>query len=415
MALMIDSKQNLNKENIHSTYVARQPIVDRNINVIGYELLYRNGLENAFPDIDPDLATRYILTEQFLLRQKKVLNNKLGFINFHSISLLKKIPLDFSEAKFIVEILESCEPNQELYDLITELKSAGYQIALDDFIPSDKWEIFLDIVDIIKFDIRAFSISKAELFIATHRKLPIKYIAEKVETYEEFHQAKAAGFDFFQGYFFKKPEIITYKKVTSSLTTCMQLCKAVANSPIDLAKVESIIAKDTVLSFKLLNFVNSCARISIPIQSFHQALTYLGEDRIRKFASYTALMGINPKKPKQLFYVSLHRAKFFEILMQKNLSKNITNEAYLCGMLSLIDGLLDGKLESILTPLSLSEPLKNAIINRTGELSPLLELADALDNGDWEKVTQAESQLGIEHCVTIDAENQAQLWLHEMF
>ena len=415
MTLIDSSKQKLDDDSTQKTYVARQPIVDRKVNVIGYELLYRNGLENAFPDINPDLATQHILTEQFLLRQKQVLNNKLGFINFHSISLLKKIPLDFSEANFIVEILETCEPNQELYDLIIELKSAGYQIALDDFVPSDKWEKFLDIIDIIKFDIRMFSISKAAEFIATHRERPIKYIAEKVETYDEFHLATEAGFDFFQGYFFKKPEIITYKKVTSSLTTCMQLCKAVSNSPIDLDKVESIVSKDTVLSFKLLNFVNSCARISTPIQSFHQALTYLGEDRIRKFSSYTALVAINPKKPKQLFYMSLHRAKFFEILIQKTRFKHVDNEAYLCGMLSLIDGLLDGELETILTPLSISEPLKSAIVNRTGELSFLLELADALDNGNWEKAAVAEKKLGIDNADTISSEIEAHLWLHEIF
>lgn len=396
------------------TYAARQPIVDRKVEVIGYELLYRNSNDNSFPDIDSDLATRHILIEQYLIHQQQILNNKLGFINFNSISLLKKMPLDFTEVNFTVEVLESCEPNEELYDILKELKLAGYQIALDDFVPSEKWEDFFQLIDIIKFDIRECPLSRAEQFIENHHHLPIKYIAEKVETYEEFHQAKNAGFDFFQGYFYKKPEIIANKKVTSSLNTCIQLCKASSCDVLDIKEIESIISKDTVLSFQLLNFVNACARITTPIQSFHQALIYLGEDRIRKFVSYTALVGINPKKPKQLFYMSLHRAKFFELLIGHTRYKKLANEAYLCGMLSLIDGLLDSDLEVILPPLSLSITIQDAISNKKGTLGLLIDLTEALEVGDWRNIVAIEELLGIDTSVTISCELNAHLWLSEL-
>ncbi|MDV7104660.1 HDOD domain-containing protein [Vibrio sp. TH_r3] len=405
--------QKVNTETNQYTYTARQPIVDRNIEIIGYELLYRNSVRNAFPDIDSDLATRRILIEQFITRQQQILNGKLGFINFDSVSLLKKIPLDFVEPNFIIEVLETCEPNQELLDTLKELKSIGYQIALDDFVPDERWDVFYPFVDIIKFDLQVYSLDKAKVFFEKHRKFGITYIAEKVETYEEFHLAKEAGFDLFQGYFFNKPEIITNNKITSSLNTSIELCKAIADEEMDFKKIEQIISQDAVFSLQLLNFVNSSAHISAPINSFRQALAYLGANQIRKFVSYTALLAINPKKPKQLFYMSLQRAKFFELLMTKTSYKTMANEAYLCGILSLINGILDCDLDKILASLSLSESIKKALTEREGVLGLLLTLSEALEKADWGEVTIIEKKLGVDLAVIIECEFDAHLWLND--
>ncbi|WP_413282906.1 EAL and HDOD domain-containing protein [Vibrio sp. MA40-2] len=406
-------KTNKSAETNQYTYTARQPIVDRNINIIGYELLYRNSVRNAFPDIDSDLATRRILIEQFITRQQQILNGKLGFINFDSVSLLKKIPLDFVEPNFIIEVLETCEPNKELLDTLKELKSIGYQIALDDFVPDERWQVFYPFIDIIKFDLQVYSLDKAKVFVEKHREFGITYIAEKVETYEEFHLAKEAGFDLFQGYFFNKPEIITNNKITSSLNTSIQLCKAIADEEIDFKQIEDIISQDAVFSLQLLNFVNSSAHISAPINSFRQALAYLGANQIRKFVSYTALLAINPTKPKQLFYMSLHRAKFFELLLAKTSYKKMANEAYLCGLLSLIDGILDCELNQILVSLHLSKTIENAILQREGVLGLLLMLSEALDKADWREMAVIEKKLKIDYGIIIDCEFDAHLWLND--
>ena len=188
------------------SYVARQPILDLKKNTIGYELLFRDGPKNTFPAVEAEAATSRLLSDHFLSSQCNATNNKLGFVNFPHQSLINLVPTLFSSNNLVVEILEDCIPNQELLNAIKTLSERGYKLALDDFEPNPLWTPFLPYIDIIKFDIQATPILKAKLFIRHCEKYNIIFLAEKVETYEEFEQAKAAGFTYFQGYFFSKPK-----------------------------------------------------------------------------------------------------------------------------------------------------------------------------------------------------------------
>ncbi|WP_413693629.1 EAL and HDOD domain-containing protein [Pseudoalteromonas sp. KJ10-2] len=184
-----------------SSYVARQPIVDRDKQTVAFELLYRDGEENSFPDVSADYATKSILVNQILVHQKRILDDKTGFVNFGYESLLERLPFDFPHQNYVIEILENCPPSKELFNIVVELKQKGYCVALDDFVPSKEWRCFYPYIDIIKFDITTYSLDKAAAYLKKLAVYDIKFLAEKVESYEEFHQAKAAGFELFQGYF----------------------------------------------------------------------------------------------------------------------------------------------------------------------------------------------------------------------
>ena len=263
------------------SFVARQPILDREEKLIGYELLFREGLNNAFPDIDPVRATSKVLSNVYFKSDsyEHVIQDKVGYVNFPYQSLVTLVPALLPKEKIVIEVLEDCKPTDELLVAIKHLKSLGYTIALDDFVPTPEWKRFLRFIDIIKFDISVIPLNKAANLI---KKLGerISFVAERVETREQFLQCKELGFHYFQGYYFAKPEIIEQKAISASQLSVIKLCQEVAKEEIQIKRLEALFATDVALSYKLFRYVNS-SNLSAPIRSFRQALAYLGENKIK--------------------------------------------------------------------------------------------------------------------------------------
>ena len=180
------------------SYIARQPILNRNKQTVGYELLFRDGPENCFPNIGDEQATNRLLNDNFFSSagEAQLTSGKRAFVNFPYSSIVSGTPLLFPKQSFIIEILENCEPTDELFEAIKKLHQKGYTLALDDFIPNKQWTRFFPYIHIIKFDIRIISIEKAARFIQFYKeKTKLRFLAEKVETQEEYQQAYDAGFD----------------------------------------------------------------------------------------------------------------------------------------------------------------------------------------------------------------------------
>lgn len=377
------------------SYIARQPILDSHKRTVGYELLFRDGPKNTFPEIDPDLATSRLLSDHFLSTHYSTLGNKLGFVNFPYQSLINRVPTLFPADNLVVEVLEDCAPTQELLHAIREMAAKGYRIALDDFVPSVEWKAFLPFVSIIKFDIQQFPIDKAAKFIVKLKHTKIDFLAEKVETHQEFEQAKQAGFDLFQGYFFSKPEMIQRRALEPAFLTIVHLIKEIAKPQIDYTTLEELVSKDVTLSFKLLAFVNSSALISAKIQSFRQALVYLGEERLRKFISLVAIASTHESKPDYLYGLSIQRARYCELLFSYCDSDVEPGSAFLTGMFSLLDSLLDQPMDLLMEKMPIDNAVKVALKNGDGLLGDILTVTRAYEKGDWDQVALVNQRLGL--------------------
>ena len=397
------------------SYVARQPILDRNKNTVAYELLFRDGPKNTFPEVEAELATSRLLSDQFLSSEYHSIGNKLGFVNFPYQSLINQVPSLFPKDKIVIEILEDCPPDDALLNAIKQLHGKGYTIALDDFVPSPEWRRFLPFIHLIKFDIRIVSIEKAASFISRLKESKIEFLAEKVETYEEYQQAVDAGFSYFQGYFFSKPEVIQQKAIEPSFLTVVQLCKAIAVDEINYNEVGKIISTDVSISYKLLRYVNSSAYISSEIKSFHQALAYMGEKRLRKFVSLVAVASTQDSKPESLYALSIQRARFGELLASGTSKSDVKSQAFLTGMFSLLDSLLDQTLEMIVDSLPVDMQIKNALLERSGQLGKILSLSIAYENAQWTEVSRLRRELGISSKHLAKSYNDAILWTEELF
>ncbi|MDX1361565.1 MAG: EAL domain-containing protein, partial [Pseudoalteromonas tetraodonis] len=199
-------------------YAARQPILDRNKELIGYELLFRDGVDNVFPNIDGDEATsRLIEGSQFNFGLEDFTDNKPAYINFTLDTLLKGYPTLLDKNGVVIEILESVQPGKRLLAIVKDLKEKGYTLALDDYVHQPVWRHFYPFIDIIKVDFLTCDMETVKTIIKDLKPYPhIKLLAEKVETYELYNQAFELGFEYFQGFFFSKPEMVQSKTLPPS-------------------------------------------------------------------------------------------------------------------------------------------------------------------------------------------------------
>ncbi len=396
-------------------YAARQPILDRNKELYAYELLFRDGLENAFPDIDGDEATsRMIEGSQFSFGLDDFLGDKPGFINFTLETLQKKYPSMLPKEQVVIEILETVQPGKRLLALCQQLKEQGYVLALDDYIHQPVWRHFYPFIDIIKIDFRSTSTDTIHQVKAAIAEFPqIKLLAEKVETNEEFQLALDMGFSYFQGYFFSKPEMMQSKALSPAQMTLAELLYETSKSDMDLGKITEVFQRDVHLSYKLLRYSNSAIfKRRAEIETIKQALVVLGQAELKKFLSLLFTAQISSDKPAELMRMSMTRARFAEGLALLH-GKVDTAKAFLTGLMSLMDAILDEPIDSVMSKLPLAKEIKEALVDKQGILADYIQLIQFYETGNWQEANKAIDSMQLPGDQVPDAYHTAIQWTNE--
>jgi c-di-GMP-related signal transduction protein len=293
------------------TFMARQPIFDRRKNIYGYELLFRHGLENFFDEtLDKDYASSKVLLDSFLVFDLNDLTRgKRAFLNFTERVLLSEVANSFPKNTIIIELLENIEPTPEIVAACAKLKSKGYLLALDDFQYHPRFKPLIQLADIIKVDFLITRGEKERQDIIKKSGDRVIYLAEKVETLEEYNQAREMGYTYFQGYYFSRPVIVAGKEIPSHKLNLVQILKEIHQPEMDFIQLGNIIQRDVSLSYKLLRFINSAA-FGIPneIHSIRHALNLLGINEFKKWIPLVLLSQMGSDKPNELMINSLIRA-----------------------------------------------------------------------------------------------------------
>ncbi len=368
-------------------FVARQPIFTAQRKIFGYELLFRSGLENVFPDIDGDTATSNLLSNIFFpFNLDEILGQKPGLVNFTEKLILQKLPLYLPKDKFIIEVLEDIKPKENIISTLSLFKDQGYKIALDDFVYHNKFDPMIKQCNIIKFDLRSTSInSLIDIVEKIKKKYNVTLLAEKVETYTEFQMALKLGFTLFQGYFFSKPEIISTKGVSTNQATKLRLVSEIGKKQLNFQKIEKYIKNDAPITFKLLKYINSAYfNRRIPVDTIKDAISYLGEDELRKFINVVVISDIGSSKPNELVRVSIARARMCEKCANIFKTKFSADELFTLGLFSFMDALMDCKMEDILGHIAFSEKMKTALLGNDREFSRLLDIIIGFEKGNWD-------------------------------
>lgn len=387
-------------------FIGRQPIFNTNEQVYSYELLYRNGIENnAFPDIDSDIATVELIINSFLsIGFEELSNGKPCFINFTENLLMNDIMEQLNPSQVVIEILEDVPITKGLIKRVKELKAKGYRIALDDFIMQEDSSIYNDLfpyIDIIKVDFIISSVDEREKIENRIKKLfpHIILLAEKVETMEQYIDAIQRGYKLFQGYFFTKPQIIRANDIPANLLQYYRVIALLRVEEPDIDEITEGIEHDIALSYKLMKLINSSSKRSkFKIRSIKQAILHLGLEDLKRWIyilTYRESQKYNPSGAyDELMKTSLCRAKMCELLAKYNNKRN-TSEYFLIGMFSLIYALLRRPIKSILMQLPLSDEIVETISGSDTSMQPYLQLTVAVEKMDFEVINKIANDLSI--------------------
>lgn len=363
---------------------ARQPILDRSQEVFAYELLFRNGADDHAEFVDGDLATRSVLLSAFADNSApQLLNGKPGLLNIR-LNMVANLP-DFAVEFLYVEILES-EHNLAILDHEVEmLARRGFRVALDDFEMKNYRPELIDAVDIVKLDVIAMSRDELIAAVEQLRQHSVLLLAEKVETYDMFHFCKSLGFDYYQGYYFCRPELVTGHVLNANRKSLFDLLLLLYKPDDDVIAISQVIKRDAVLSYKLLKLVNSSFyRRATTVESIEHAVMLLGLQRIRSWATLVCLGDLNDK-PQELQTESFMRATMCESL-GANISHEMAQKCFSVGMLSSLDAWFNLPLVDLLSRLPLSTELNNALIKREGALGAILSTCLNYIHTHWDLI-----------------------------
>ncbi|WP_371372562.1 EAL and HDOD domain-containing protein [Sporomusa aerivorans] len=398
-------------------HVARQPIFDAHLKVFGYELLFRNKIHNIYRETDGEQATHDVIVNSFLLIGIETLTNgKKAFINFTANSLKEQLPAILPPKLVAVEILEDIVPTEEIVRACRKLKKEGYLLVLDDFVFSPEYIPLVELADIIKVDFRATSSEEKRQLIQRLQGYSVKFLAEKVETQEEFKEALQMGYSYFQGYFFSKPVVMSGRNLSGYQANYFHILREISRPELEFGQIEDIIRKDVSLSYKLLKFINSpLFGFANKISSLRQALTLLGQKELKKWVSLLALKGVSSNKPGELTLQSLIRARFAENLAANKMPKSRMSNAFLMGMFSYIDVLLDRPLSEILDEIPLDDEVKNTLLGKDpSEFSMLYKVIQTYEKGDWETYSSFAKQMGVNDHDVLKSYRESLLWAHDV-
>ena len=402
-----------------NTFVARQPIFDRQRRVYGYELLYRSDpVRNEFDGTEASAATRHVISNSLLsIGLENILGGKKAFVNFDQGLLSDGIYLALPRQTTVIEILESVEPSSSLIALCQNIHDQGYTIALDDFVAGPDFEPLTHLAHLIKVDVQATTRLEQRRLLHTYKPRGVALLAEKVETYEEFEWALSAGYDYFQGYFFARPSVLQSRQLPASTLHCLRLLAEAQKPDLDFKRLEELIRGDVSLTYKLLRYVNSALfGHRDPVPSIERALMIIGSDEIRRWVMLATLPMLAGHKPGELATLSIVRARFCERLIQLART-SLESEAFLMGMFSLLDALLDCPLDEALVSIGLAPNISRALLGTAGDesvLSKIYRLTCRYEQGDWEEVERLARGCGFPALAAGEVYVEATLWAERM-
>ncbi|MCC2604532.1 EAL and HDOD domain-containing protein [Planctobacterium marinum] len=398
-------------------YAARQPILDINKSVYAYELLFRESLKNVFPDVCENEATSKMIDGlQTNLGLDTLTQNKLAFINFTHDTLIDRYPLLLPNDQVVVEVLETVRPGKKLLAAVKEIKEQGYIVALDDYVHEPVWKHFYPYTDIIKIDWQAMTVDEIKEVITAIEEYPqIKLLAEKVETHEDYQTAVDLGFSYFQGYFFSKPEVLKGYSLQPSQLALAQLMSEMAEEEPNINKITRAFEIDVNMSFKLLKYAQSSLfnRTQQEVSNIKQAIVAIGLQELRRFVSLMFTAQFKTDKPHELTVMSLTRARFCESIAALPGQKVDKSSAFLVGLLSLLDAMLDTSIEELLEKLPLAESIKTALIKGEGLMADYINLVRRYEKAEWEEAYFISMKINADSDRTANSFVEAQTWATE--
>jgi EAL and modified HD-GYP domain-containing signal transduction protein len=391
-------------------YIGRQPIYNRRLDVIAYELLYRDSEENRANIKDFDLASSEMIFNALVeFGLDRLVGPHRAYLNLTGNLLVSGKPLALPPERVVLEVLETTAVDEAVVTAVAHLSAQGFSIALDDFYFSEEWLPLVKLAHVVKVDVLTLTDAQVKEQVEQLKGYHATLLAEKVETQERFDLCKELGFEYFQGHFFCRPRVIKGNRLPANRLPVLRLLAALNNPQSGIDELESLIGQDVALSYRLLRYINSAFfSLANEIESIRHALVLLGDRSVRRWATLISMASASDK-PHELMVTAMVRAKMCELLGH-GLGVQAAEGFFTVGLFSVLDALMDAPLEQTLAALPLAPEISDALLKREGTMGSVLSCALAYENADWEDV----DTLGLEPAVIQSAYLDAVTWVNDV-
>jgi len=397
-------------------FVSRNPIFKRDQNILGYYLTFQRDVENALFEISYLSSGKTNKSLSFA----DVTSNKLSFIHFSADSITSLVPTVLDNETTVVIFTADQQPTQELLIALLNLHDMDFKLCLHNIIDESAWESIYPIINFISFDINDTTTDGLFKMVDCIGRYPnLKLIATNVNDLKTHETAIEMGFDYLAGNFFSQTEVLLSHAMSPAETTLAELLYQTSQTGVNLIKIIEIIKRDVYLTYKILSYANTVFfKRRQQISTIKQAVVTLGLVELKRFISILFTTQLSKNRSKELVRLSLYRGKFCELITELKCQNKIKleedcAEAFLVGLLSLIEPMFNESAENALQKLSLSSTITNAIIKDEGELALYLSLAKISEQGEWQTALEYAQQLNLDKKMLIKINSTALLWANE--
>ena len=368
-----------------SAYVGRQAIFDRELRVVGYELLYRDSDENRARFSNADQATAATMLNAYVEHGlDQLVGNLPVYVNLPASFLLGANPIPLPPDRTVIEVLEDVPVTPALIEALRGFRQRGFRIALDDFILTDETRALVPLADIVKVDVLGVPVDEIRAQYAALRPICRTLLAEKISTHEEHELLHGMGFELFQGHFLQLPIIAKTQRMPHNRAALLQLLAKLYDPTVDLRGIERLVSSEVGLTVRLLRLASS-AMLSrdVAIGTVGQAIARVGTQQVAALVVLIMLAGFDDK-PLELGRQALIRARMCEALARA--SGVVADQLFTAGLLSLLDAILDRPLAELLLQLPVTALIRDALGTAETPASRIVEATRGHDRGDFARV-----------------------------
>jgi EAL and modified HD-GYP domain-containing signal transduction protein len=398
-------------------FFARQAIFDKHERVFAYSLAFRDGKNTEIP-YHPKEKQDSIEKRLETLSLADISSNKLSFIEFSDQALIDKLVYFDRSLPFVIHITLKQINDETVFTALKQLKQQ-HQICLQlDSIQAINAEQ-QELVNYITLPFKGYENTKSEgtaqQALIAWKDAKISLVITQIDTQEAYTALEYEEVDFYQGKFFL--QLAKYEKgeLPASKVNILALLSAINDDEFDLNKVAKLTERDASISYALLRFINSpFINKRTQITSLEHAITYLGEIEVKKFVALIAVVNLANQSTEELLNMSLVRAKFIELMLERQQQTSLKMSGFMLGLLSLLDVILEQPMPDILHQIPLSNEVNDTLLGKQTELSPLLPLVKGFESALWQNVIKFSVNSGYSQIEIHDVFNQAVLWANEI-
>jgi EAL and modified HD-GYP domain-containing signal transduction protein len=397
-------------------FIGRQPILDAQQKIIGYELLFRSNATDNAARIDDDFSAgaQVLINTLSNMGTEWLMGDKLAFLNVTETMLASEFMELLPAQRIVLETKGEIAPSPALIERLQALKELGFQFALHSAQINSDNEPLIKLASYVKVDLIKVPLDRLGDIAAKLKQFKLKIIAEKVETLAAYKRCKECKFDFFQGYYFAHPEILTAKVINPAQAMVLEILNKVRNNA-DIGEIEKGFKRDVALSFKLLRYINSVGfGLSCEIQSIRHALSILGYQQLYRWLTLLIVTSNEGATPPALMKTAITRGRLTELLGQDMVDRNERDNLFIVGIFSLLDAMLEMPMDKVLEKLTLPENIADALLMRDGIYGPFLSLAEACESADMALIDELATSLTIEPAKVNEAHLKALAWVEEL-